>query len=108
MGKRLKKVAELATKFSVSGMTDIQKQPLVRIIRTTIFCSIYTGHCSMTIKAFHPRFQDGILNLLEKMKAANGQLSDIYCASVVSGFTKKCLASNGWGDLPNIYRLIYL
>ena len=37
MGKRLKKVAELATKFSVSGMTDIQKQPLVRIIRTTIF-----------------------------------------------------------------------
>ena len=49
----------------------------------------------MTIKAFHPRFQDGILNLLEKMKAANGQLSDIYCASVVSGFTKKCLASNG-------------
>ena len=72
MGKRLKKVAELATKFSVSGMTDIQKQPCSYHQNDNFFCSIYTGHCSMTIKAFHPRFQDGILNLLEKIRLPMG------------------------------------
>ena len=39
----------------------------------------------------YPRFETAISSSLEKLKAAEKQLNDVYYKSVVHGFTKQCL-----------------